>query len=425
MTTAVRSAAGRHLSSLRELRSHRDDACKASGYERMLRDYGVDVGAFSALVEHPRLIYAEQPGCWYYAEDLLRARLLRVLIDTGEFAPSSGVLSLSLDAFSDRGVKRWFNTFALLGEPGEVQLLGSTYRRRHRHLTYAALRVDLATRERLFTLFTTAANMLETARISPEAFAEYVKERFQNGIEPGLRPLLPPTSDRMSLLRFAESLRRFRLDDALRQLATPCCRLRSGCPEEPLHWNDFWNHVNGQFFGQPVQPLGPLYNRFLLTVADPVQLARALHRDLCRWCGWNAVHDISIAGLITEDDKYRMVHFDVAAERFYYRAGDGAHHPISWHEVRSQAEKCRTGGPCGVLTYLMMAAAGIYLVSDPVDGTSAFESAARTLHLRRLGLQFPSLAPEPLPSEVHGGFLHVFSACFDHHSRRALQRFLD
>jgi hypothetical protein len=412
MTTTVHSVPSRHLSSLGRLRRHCADPGKASRYQELLTDYGIEVAAFSELVEHPRLIYVEQPGCWYYPEDLLRARLLRALIDTDLFAPTSGVLTLSLDAFSDCGVKRWYNLFTLWGESSQVHLLGSAYRRRHRHLAYAALPIEGDARDRMSVLFTTAADMLEAARISPEVFASHLIERFQDGIESGLRPMLPPLTDRYGLMRWAKSLRAFRLDEALAQLAAPCCELRSGAA---LHWTDF---------GQEIGALGPLFNRFLLTVTDPARMARALRRDLRGLWGQDTDHDISVAALITDDSKYRMIFFDADTESFYFRDGDEQRIPITWDEVRRLAEACRTGGPCGVLSYLMLAASGIYMVSDDEDGTSPFESAARTIHQRRIGLCFPSLAPAPLAAQNRDGFLRAFSDDFDRCCEESLDRFL-
>lgn len=419
MATAVRRRPGRHLASLRELRRHCGHAGKDRLYRGLLRDYGVDVAAFSDLVEHPRLIYAEQPGCWYYPEDLLRARLLEALLQTGEFAEGSGVLALSLDAFSDRGVKRWFTTFHLCEEVDEVHLLGSSYRRRHRHRTYAALDLSGGAFGRVSTLFGTAADMLEAARLGPETFADEFVDRFRRGIRPGIRPLLPAATDRAGLVRFAESLRRYRLGPALAQLAAPCTALSRG-----MGWTAFWNAVNSQFFGLPIAPLEVLYNRFLLTVSDPVQMARALRRDLREHCGQDDERDVSVAALVTPEEKYRMVFFDARSESFYFCDGSAERHALDWRELRRQAAAGRTGGPSGVLAYLMMAAAGIYLVSDAVDGTSPFESAARTIHEQRIGLRFPSLAPLSRSPAARGGFLQVHTEAFDRCVARTLDRFL-
>lgn len=419
MATAVTTRKGRHLSSLRQLRRHVSTPGKDRGYRRLLRHYGVDLEAFADLVEPARLIYAEQPGCWFYAEDVLRARLLRRLMETGEFAPGSGVLSLALDAFSDRGVKRWFCTFRLTENVSKVHLLGASYRRRHRHRTYDALPLDRSSLRRLVTLFSSAADMLEAARISPEIFAEEMVLRFQRGFEPGIRPLMPPAGDRRSLLEFAAHLRSFRLDEALTHLATTCCELRPG-----LSWTGLWNSVNSKFFGLPIDALGPLYNRFLLAVSDPVRMGHALRRDLRDLCGVNDGRDVSVAAVITPEQKYRMVFFDSDAESFYFHDGDEVRHELDWHELRGQARLCNSGGPSGVLAYLMMAASGIYLLSDPVDGTSPFESAARTIHLHRMDLRFPSLAPMPRYDSGRGGFLRIFSDEFELCCQRTLDQFV-
>lgn len=419
MATAVTTCTGRHLSSLRQLRRHVSTPGKDRAYRRLLRRYGVDLAAFDELVEHPRLVYAEQPGCWFYAEDVLRARLLRRLMDTGEFASGSGMLSLGLDAFSDRGVKRWFSTFRLTEEVSMVHLLGASYRRRHRHRTYDALPLDGAPHHRLATLFSSAADMLEAARLSPETFADEMVRRFQEGFKPGLRAMMPPAGDRAGLLEFAGRLRGYRLEDALAHLANTYCELRPG-----VGWTELWDSINAKFFGMPIAPLGALYNRFLLAVADPVRMAHALRDDLRDLCGVDDGRDVSVAAVITPEDKYRMVLFDAREESFYFRDGDEVRRDLDWAELRNQARQDRSGGPSGVLAYLMMAASGIYLVSDPVDGTSPFESAARTLHLHRMDLPFPSLAPMPRYDSGRGGFLRIFSDEFEHCSRHTLDRFV-
>lgn len=420
MNTAVhpaQGAQGRHLASLSELRAHFSDACKHEAYARWLEDFGISRRHFAALTSHPRLIYAEQPGCWFYPDDVLRARLLDALCETGEIHPASGVQSLCLDAFSDRGVKAWFCTFRLHSDIEPVHLLGSTYRRRHRHRTYAALPVDGAAHERLSHVFTTSADMLEAARISPRAFADEMLARFQDGLPAGLRPMFPE-GDRRSLLRFAGTLRRCDLDSALRTIAATCCELRRG-----VSWADYWNAVNSQHFGRKIEPLGRLYNRFLLTIEDPLRLAHALAAELDQVGGRKPGRDVSVAAIVTDDEKYRMVFFDAEREIFYYRDG-GVRHELPWSRIHELASRGRTGGPCGVLAYLMMAAAGIYLVSDSVDGTSPFETAARDIHLRRIGLRFPSLAPHASQPMNRGGLLQIFTPRFETTCRRTIERFL-
>lgn len=300
-----------------------------------------------------------------------------------------------------------------------VHLLGASYRRRNRHRTYAALPLDHGPLRRLVTLFTSAADMLEAARLSPETFADEMVRRFQEGFEPGLRPMMPPAGDRASLLEFAARLRRYRLDEALAHLATTCCELRPG-----LGWSELWNSINSNFFGMPIDALGPLYNRFLLAVSDPVRMGHALRRDLRDLCGVDDGRDVSVAAVITPQEKYRMVFFDAEVENFYFRDGDEVRHDLDWSELRHRAQSCRTGGPSGVLAYLMMAAAGIYLVSDPMDGTSPFESAAHTIHQHRMDLPFPSLAPVPRYGSGRGGFLKIFSDEFERCSRHTLDQFV-
>ncbi|HEX9736915.1 MAG TPA: hypothetical protein VGG06_33530 [Thermoanaerobaculia bacterium] len=402
-----------HLTTFRELERHVRDERKHAGYERLLADFGVDARRFSRLARHPRLILAEQPGCWFGGDDLMRYRLLARLAEVmGTGAPE--VLSLASDAFTCRGGKRDFLLFKLHRRLGSVHLVGASYLRRHRNRVYDALTISGAARERLAALLDTTLAMLGSAAVSPAAFADAVLAIFRAGVRPGARALLPARCDRRGLRSFAARLRRYDLEAARRPLAAAREALAEG-----VSWVGYWDRVNAVFLGTEIGALGPLFNRFLLAVDDPVKMARQLIR-LCRPAG---DEPIAVAAVVAGGAKYRMVFFDPADERFFYRPRPRRRRPISWDRLRELARGGRTGGPAGTLEYLLMAASGIYLVADPVDGHSRFERDARRIHELYTGLSFPYVA---LPASLCAGepdYLEMFAPGFAEQGRAACERF--
>lgn len=403
-----------HLTTFRELDRHVHDERKHAGYARLLADFGVDAERFSCLVRHPRLILAEQPGCWFGGDDLMRYHLLARLADVMGAGAGPEVLSLASDAFTCRGVKRDFLLFKLHRRLGSVHLVGASYIRRHRNQVYDALTISGSACERLAALLDLSLAMLGSAAVSPAAFADEVGAIFRAGIRPGVRPLLPARGDRRGLRTFAARLRRYDLEAARRPLAAAREALHDG-----VSWAGYWDRVNAAFLGSEISPLGPLFNRFLLAVDDPVKMAR----QQLRLCCPDSSEPIAVAAVVAAGAKYRMVFFDPADERFFYCPQPGRRRPISWERLRELARGGRTGGPAGTLEYLLMAASGIYLVADPVDGHSRFERDARRIHELYTGLPFPYVA---LPASLCGrepDYLEMFAPGFAERCRTALERF--
>lgn len=406
--------AGIHLTSFRDLERHCRNEAKHAGYERLLVDLGIDVSRFAVLATPPRLILAEQPGCWFYADDVIRHRLLRVLTGTLGFHATSGVLSLASDAFTCRGVKRLFLSFQLHRELEPVALVGAAFQRRHRNRTYHSLEISGSTHERMATILDVSLAMLGSAAESPRAFAEATTAIFQAGLRPGLRPLLPASSERRGLLELGRRLAEHDLAAARRPLAAARRELADG-----VSWARYWDRVNGTFLGARVGDLGPLLNRFLLAVDDPVRLSR----QLARLSRHPAGQPLAVAAVFAEDEKYRMVFFDPARGRFFYRPAGRARREISWTRLRALAEDGRTGGPAGTLEYLLMAAAGIYLVADPDDGSSRFERRAREIHRRYTGLPFPYVALASDGVYPATDYLRLFEPDFEPRTQAAIDRF--
>lgn len=406
--------AGPHLTTRRDLERHCRSGGKRAAYRGLLLDLGIDLELFEPLVAHPRLVLAEQPGNWLSGTDLIRYRLLRALIENDRFHASSGVLSLATDALTCRGLKRLFLAFLLHPELGPLCWLGASYLRRHRNHAYHALPIAGASYQRIRDILDICLTMLSSARVSPDAFATEVRGIFRGGVRSGLGPLLPASSDRRSLRELGARLGDYDLEGACQPLRTARRELRDG-----MRWVGYWDCVNGAFFGTRIGKLDPLFNRFLLTIADPVRMSRCL-MSLCRH---RADQPIAVAAIVTGEEKYRMVFFDPATEDFFYRPSVRRRVRIPWWRLRELAERGATGGPSGVLEYLLMAASGIYLVVDPGDGKNRFERLAWEIHRRYTGLQFPSITFEPGEGQARWDYLHAYHPEFESRSRATLDRF--
>lgn len=403
-----------HLTTFRELERHCHDEEKQAGYRRLLADLGIDAASFSELVTHPRLILAEQPGSWFCGDDLMRHRLLSTLLETLDFHESSGVLSLSEDAFTCRGIKKYMLLFHFHRHVEPIPFVGAAFIRRHRNRVYSALRIAGATRERIATILDLCLVMLESARVSPDTFADEVLAIFRAGVRSGLRPLLPRRADRRSLSELASELRGYDLEAAAGPLRSARRELRCRMP-----WVAYWDRVNEAFLGTRIGELGTLLNRFLLSIEDPIRMSRRLMR-LCRH---PQNEPLAVAAIIARGKKYRMVYYDPGTNRFFFSPRAGERQTITWSEVRRLAEENRTGGPSGTLEYLMMAASGIYLVADPEDGHNRFERKARRIHELYTGLRFPYVALAADGEPTAFDYLQIFDSAFEKRSRDAIERF--
>lgn len=402
-----------HLTTFRQLERHCHNESKHVGYERMLVDFGVDVEAFSTLVKGPRLVLAEQPGCWFYGYDLMRVRLLKALRETGIFHDSSGVLSLANDAFTCRGVKKYLVQLHFIPDLKPIPLIGTAHFRRHRNRVYSAFPISGSAYERIATILDISLSMLSSARISSATFAREVTAIFAAGVRPGARHMLPTRVDKKSLLEFGAHLRDYDLAAARQPLARARQELDDG-----ISWMHYWDRVNSFFMDTRVGTLGPLFNRFLLAIENPVQMSRIL----IRLTGHPAGEPIAVAGVVVGNEKYRMIFFDPDSEKFFYFPTKHRQ-TITWARIREMAERDRTGGPAATLEYLMLAASGIYLIADCDDGYSRFECQAREIHQHYTGTCFPYIA---LPWEegfAYMDYMQIYRPEFELNSRADLECF--
>jgi hypothetical protein len=402
-----------------ELEEHRATPGKSQAYRRFLLDFGVnpDDSAVRGLIERPSLLFAEQPGCWFTPRDLVRARLLERLISRGRFDPElSGVRTLAHDRFTVIGDKGVFVDFALHPRLGPAQLLGSQFIRKFEHRTYASLRLVSHSLQRMRTIWDYSLRMIEAASASPEKFVEVTRKIFDAGPQRGARDVLPASNDPADILEIGIDVARCRLEPAFQAL-WPARALLT----KEIAWDTYWNRVNAEFLGLPIEPLEPLLGRYLLAVSDPVRLGRRLHEISELEPG----EPVSVAGIVSDDDVFRTVHFDPADETFFLVRRDGQRRQLAWAEIRSA---CGFGArPSGMLEYLMFAAFGSYLLVDAGDGLHPFHHTACEIHERYTGVKFPWITfpvDGPMAGEANC-FLEIYRPGFVESTVGILSDFLE
>lgn len=390
------------------LAGHLEAPGKRDAYRRLLVGLGVDPDApeVSGLGERPAILFAEQPGCWFTARDVVRARLLERLIQRGGFDPGlSGVRTLAHDRFTADGDKSVFLDFRLHPRLGPARLVGSQFIKKFDHRTYASLHIAASTHQRIRTIWDYSLQMIEAASISPRQFERVVSGIFDASPVKGARDILPASNDPASILEIGEDLAHCRLEPAFQALWPARAALHKDVP-----WHGYWDSVNSEFLGTGIDSLSPLLGRFLLAVTDPVKLARRMHEE-----GEGAPDEpVSVAGIVSDDDVFRTVYFDPAAERFFLTRRDGTLRILSWDEIRAAASDGRGARPSGVLEYLLLAAFGFYLLVDCGDSVQSFHEAACESHRRATGLGFPWVTFSvrgPLESEGNS-FIDVFRPGF-------------
>ena len=368
---------------------------KPQAYERMLCDFGLDPERLIPSGTRPRLVYAEQPGCWFTPQDRMRCELLRDLVQRSRLFDrrASGFYYLSNDGFTSTGDKQVLLWFELHPAVQPVRFVGSRFIRRHRRKTYSSLQIAGPTHERIQNVFDLCEGLLTSAAISPIAFVRWCQEKNEEGVWPGVRCLLPRGS-RRELAALGDRLRsHYRLLDAHRHLVQTARLLRPG-----MSWTDYWNQVNRQFFNSEVRALDPILNRLVLAVRDPVQLSRTLIRTT----GHPGDEPIPVIGVIAAKNTYRMVHFDPLQTCFFYETGNDQRVLIEWDEIVEMARVGLTGGPSGTLEYLLFAACGFYLIVDSTDSVQPFHRRACRIHREYTGLKFPWISLRPQWPAVNG-----------------------
>jgi hypothetical protein len=409
------------ISSWSGLAAHLAAPGKRDAYRKLLREFGIDpdAGEVRNLGERPVILFAEQPGCWLTPRDVVRARLLERLIQRGDFDRElSGVRTLEHDRFTANGDKGIFLDFHLHRDLGPARLVGSQFVKKFEHRTYASLKIAAMSYQRVRAIWDYSLQMIESASASPARFVQVTAELLAGSPVKGARDVLPESNDPERLLALGEDLARLRLEPAFKALWPARAAL-----VKDVAWHHYWNGVNSELLGLPIESLSPLLGRFLLAVRDPVKLARRLHEE----SGAAPGEPVSVAGLVTDDDVFRMVLFDPDRESFFALRRDGTRRTFPWEELRACAGDELGARPSGILEYLLLAAFGFYLLVDCADGVQPFHRAVCEIHERCTGLGYPWIT-----FEVHGAlapeenrFLDLFHPGFPELAVDVLSGFLD
>jgi hypothetical protein len=419
----VRESAGPYITSGPELAAHLAARGKEAVYGRLLADLGVEGGAERVYGRTPRpsLLFGEQPGCWYTALDLARARLRRALVERFGFDPEfSGLYSLGTDRLTSSGEKAVFLRFSLFTSVdtlGPAHLIGSALLRRYAHTIYDTLAIAGPLHARLRMIWGYSLTMLEAAERSRDEFVDAVASLFGMGIEHGMRKLLPPSNGRRQNETLADKLRRHDLASANAVLRNARDSLTEG-----IVWTDYWDRVNQAFLAEEVRAMGPTFAHYLLAVSDPVKMAR----HLISLGDQDPGQPVSVAGFVDQDGRFRKVNFEPRTGGFFFERAD-QRWPIEWQDLRARAA-AGTARPSGTLLYLLLAAGFHYMLIDPGDELQPFQEAACAAHRRATGLKFPwvkfSMDDAPGRTGVRNTFLEAYHPEFNARVAAMIGRFI-
>jgi len=408
-----------YITSGAELDRHLRAPGRSEAYGALLEDLGVDPGIVPEDDTRPGLLFAEQPGSWFTARDRIRVRILETLVTRGWFDwRRSGVYALADDRFTGEGDKAVFLAFELCSSLGPVKVLGSMYVRRNRRRTYASLCLDESAVERMRAIFEVSREILLASLRGEDAFVERIRELRSDGMPPGLEALLPPDGRDGRLADLCGQITVYQAAQAAALLEHALGRLEVG-----VRWEEFWNEINGRFLGTTVQRFGPLLNRLLLAIEDPVRMSRAMIDAL----GLEPGMPVKVAGAALDDDTYRMVLYDPDTNGFFVERGE-QRAPVDWDEVRGVAMAGGAASPSGTLEYLLLAATGHYLIVDPGDGFQPFHARACAVHEHYTGRKYPWItfhADDPGTGTESNSFLEAYHPRFALRADAILKTFLD
>lgn len=361
---------------------HLDAPGRAPRLRALLDAFGVDADAVAALgsPEHPRLLFAEQAGCWLAVAEQARVAFIRQLAAALGHPDGWCVRSLGADGLTGGGSKGVFLSLWLHPGFGQVRLMPPAVLERHHRRAYRALPIEPALRARLEQTFAGLDAIGEALVGEPRVFAAAMRAALLDGARPGLRALLPRDHGADALRALGEALSSCD-GAAVRGLAQGA----RGHVERAATWTAAWDPISADFLRAPVAPLDPLFDAFVLCIADPGRAARAIAEAT----GAALDEGVPLVGVIAPDGVYRIVRWSPGGA--WWQQG-ATRHPIAWSTVRALAERGETGGPVGLLEYLLLAATGHYLIVDDDDPAQGFDLVADAVYRRYVGVGFPAVA---------------------------------
>lgn len=368
-----------HLCTLRAVRAHRAARLPERVWPRLLRNLGVDVGILAEVAPAgAAVIVAEQAGSLWQARDRMRVGLLDALVRFAGFDPiASGLYDLRCDRIARSGYGLSLQSLQLHPGLGPVRLLPRAVIQATRGLTYAALRCDERLIARLSEVVALGLRLLEAGR-DPATCSRLLADLVFESLPPGLRPLVWAGRSSAEQRAVAADLAGHDLDGLAALLRGMRARLAPGLP-----WAALWAGCNEALHGRPVHSLDAVFARMLTAVVDPEATAAALAQltDAPRSA------PAPLAAL-EADGRLIIVSCQPSTGRLSATDLGGQPAPLSWDQVQAAASQ-GLARPAGELEYLLMAAAGYYLLVDPTEEVAPFQAAAGLAHQRLTGHPFP------------------------------------
>ena len=398
-----------HLTSWREVREHLDDAGRWPRYRALLEDFGIDPDVIDVACQRPpRFLFAEHPGNWSYPADVARVRLAQAL--ARRCGTEAQILQFENDVFRKNGLKAFFSKWCLHPLLPWVSLVrakdarspkGSpTGHRRNRawhRKVYGSIKLRGASRQGLIDKLAMAFELIRTVDAGESPLALLNRQ-----CSAAAREVIGGPWDRHAARRLAESMASSDLEAAQEPL-----RLALQALEQPITWAQLWQQFNTAFLHQEVGRIDPIFERFLLAVRDPQRMADRLADHDGRK---DTVDRVTVAGFV-EEEEFRLVVFDRRRRVFLslVSPADTQGEEIEWSTLRDLALRGRGATPCAIIEYLMMAANGYFVVSDPFDGQTPFEMRVAELHQAAIGRRFPWIS---LYNPFVGGHAGSYLDCY-------------
>lgn len=391
-----------HLTSWGDVREHLADHGRWQRYRELLNDFGIDPDlVIQGEQQSPRFLYAEHPGNWAYPADVARVRLATAL--ASRFDREADVLQFDNDVFRKNGIKRFFTQWCLHPllpwvslarakppgpkryqngrAPGPSTINGRSTHQRvgprnawHRQV-YGSIQLQGLNRQSLSAKLDTALQLIRCV-----ADGEVPLALLNSELPKASRELLGGPWNRRSAHRLATAMA-----DSDLMAAQPPLEEGLRLLEEPqaITWADLWQQVNSVLLGLPVGRIDPILERFVLAIRDPYRMAQRL-ADL------DDADRVPVAAFV-EEGEFRLVLYEASTRRFLAMrsTGDRWGQEIAWDTVRRHARDGQGATPSATIEYLMLAAGGFLVVSDPHDGQTPFERRVEDLHREAIGRRFP------------------------------------
>lgn len=408
-----------HLTSWPEVREHLDDARRWARYRALLIDFGIETAGIElAMQRPPKFIFAEHPGNWTYPADVARVRLARAM--ARRCGTEAQILQFDNDVFRKNGLKAFFSRWCLHPMLPWVSLVrakdtrsvkGASGVRRNRawhRKVYGSIRLQGASRQGLLDKLGMALELIRTVEAGESPLALLNRQ-----CSPAAREVIGGPWDRRAAKRLADSMTCSDLQAAQGPLQVGLAALQ----QPSITWSSLWQEFNSAFLHLEVKRIDPIFEGFLLAVEDPWRMAERLAEI-------DGSARVTVAGFV-EHDEFRLVAFDRARRVFlaFDSVADNDGREIEWSTLRDHAKAGRGATPCAIIEYLMMAANGYFVVSDPFDGQTPFELRVAEIHQAAIARRFPWVSLfNPYVAGHAGSYLDCYHDGLETFARQNIDR---